>query len=131
MYDKGKIIAGIVIFLVLITFPVWYLTANSQTSHVPQLQTPTGNECVESSDWMLTSHMKLIDDWRRLAVREGNHTYIASDGKEYFISMTGTCLSCHNKDTFCDPCHSYEGVTPNCWSCHISDTSIGNSTGVP
>jgi len=121
MYDKGKIIAGIIIFLILITFPIWYLTAHSQASHVPQLQTPTiGNECIESTDYMMDNHMKLLDEWRTMVVREGIHTYTASDGKEWDISITGTCLSCHNKAEFCDQCHNYEGVTPNCWSCHFA-----------
>ncbi len=120
MYDKGKIIAGIVIFLILITFPIWYLTAHSQTSHVPQLQAAAGNECVESTSYMLDNHMKLLDEWRTLVVRDGNDTYVASNGQEWNISLTGTCLSCHNKAEFCDQCHTYEGVTLNCWSCHFA-----------
>jgi len=128
MYDKGKIIAGIIIFLILITFPIWYLTAHSQTSHVPSLETPIGNECIEPTNWMLDNHMKLLDSWRNQAVRGGNYTYVASDGKEWDIALTGTCLACHDKAEFCDQCHSYEGVTPDCWSCHISSPTSGNST---
>ncbi|OGO01129.1 MAG: hypothetical protein A2Y59_02120 [Chloroflexi bacterium RBG_13_52_14] len=130
MYDAGKIIAGVIIFLILVTFPIWYIAATGQASYVPQLQTPTGgNECIESTEYMIDNHMILLDEWRTMVVREGTDTYIASDGKGYDISLTGTCLSCHNKAEFCDQCHNYGGVSPNCWSCHISDISSGNSTG--
>jgi hypothetical protein len=120
MYDKGKIIAGIIIFLILVTFPIWYLTAHSQASHTPELGPSVGNECIESTSYMVDNHMKLLDEWRTLVVRDGNYTYVASDGKEWDINLTGTCLSCHNKAAFCDQCHNFEGVTPNCWSCHFA-----------
>jgi hypothetical protein len=52
-------------------------------------------------------------------VRDGIHTYVASDGTEYEISLTDTCLSCHSdKEEFCDTCHEYAGISPNCWDCH-------------
>ncbi len=69
---------------------------------------------------MRANHMRLLNDWRDLVVREGERTYTAADGKVYEISLTGTCLKCHsNKETFCDRCHDYAGVTPSCWNCHI------------
>jgi hypothetical protein len=64
--------------------------------------------------------MILLEEWKQRVVRDGMEYYVASDGEEYKIGLTGTCLSCHpNKDEFCDQCHDYVGVEPNCWNCHI------------
>ena len=61
----------------------------------------------------------LVDDWREAVVREGIRSYVGSDGREYEISLTETCLGCHsNKSEFCDKCHNYVGVRPDCWDCH-------------
>ena len=70
--------------------------------------------------YMRSAHMKLLLDWGNEVVRENVHTFRAYDGKVYPISLTGTCLSCHSKDRFCDQCHNYVGVAqPNCWNCHV------------
>jgi hypothetical protein len=120
MYDTGKIIPGLVVFGVLLTTPIWYSLATGGVNQAPELQLPTSeNQCIESTQWMRDNHMHLLDDWRQMVVRDGIRTYVASDGKEYEISLTGTCLDCHSdKKEFCDQCHNYAGVTPNCWECH-------------
>ena len=120
MYDTGKIIPGLVVFAVLMTTPIWYSMATGGISEVPELQLPAGEtQCVEPTEWMRDNHMQLLDEWRNLVVRDGVHTYVAGDGKEYTISLTETCLSCHsNKAEFCDTCHEYAGISPNCWECH-------------
>jgi len=121
MYDAGKIIAGVAIFLIMVTFPIWYVTATGQSSYVPQLDIDPGEEqCIEATDYMKKNHMILLDDWKTMVVRDGISTYVASDGKTYNISLSGTCLSsCHpNKLEFCDSCHTYVGTSPPCWSCH-------------
>ena len=69
---------------------------------------------------MRADHMQLLVAWRDESVRQAQTTYVASDGKKYDISLTGTCLKCHSKEKFCDRCHSYAGVQPNCWSCHTA-----------
>jgi hypothetical protein len=120
MYDTGKIVTGLVVFGVLMTTPIWYSAATGGISKVPEPQLPASeNRCVESAQWMRDNHMHLLDQWRQMVVRDGIHTYVASDGTEYNISLTGTCLSCHdNKEEFCDQCHEYAGISPNCWDCH-------------
>ena len=125
LYDPGKIIAGIVIFLIVATFPLWYGKGRAVPPPDLKLDTPAIEAlkeklCVEPAPYMRANHMKLLSAWRESVVREGNRSYKATDGKVYKISLTGTCLECHsNKDQFCDRCHDYAGAKPNCWSCHI------------
>ena len=125
LYDGGKIIAGIVVFLIVATFPLWYGKGKSISPPDLKLDTPAIERlkeklCVEPAPYMRANHMKLLGAWREGAVREGKRTYTAADGKVYKISLTGTCLECHsNKGQFCDRCHDYAGAKPNCWSCHI------------
>jgi len=122
MYDKGKIITGVVIALVLVTFPLSYLAASGDGGYVPEPELPADEEaCVESAEWMSENHMRLLDDWRTSVVRGDDRTYVASDGTEYEISLSGTCLGCHqDKAEFCDKCHTYTGTEPKCWNCHVA-----------
>lgn len=121
MYDSGKIIAGMIIFLLLITFPVWYNAVSGKAAYTPKLEIVTKEkQCVEPKQYMRAKHMELVDDWRLSVVRDGNRIYTASGGRTYDMSLTRTCLGCHsNKAQFCDRCHSYAGVTPDCWNCHV------------
>lgn len=121
MYDANKIIPGLIIFFCLITFPIWYSVISGKIAYTPDPEIITEEkQCIESTQYMRYKHMDLLKDWRESVVREGARTYVASDGKEYNISLTGTCMDCHsNKAEFCDQCHNYVGVKPNCWDCHI------------
>jgi hypothetical protein len=117
MYNKTAIITGLILFLLLVTLPFWY----GSRAHAPKLDLPPGEKsCVEATDYMRAHHVELLADWRDSAVREGIRTYKAHDGREYTISLTGTCLGCHKKkDAFCDRCHTYMKVSPQCWDCHV------------
>ena len=122
MYDKGKVIIGLAVFLLLLTIPVWYNLAVGEAGGPPDLQLPAdAKACVEAKDFMRASHMDLLNDWRNEVVRENNRIYEAFDGKRYVMSLSKTCMGCHSKKTqFCDRCHSYMGVnTPACWDCHV------------
>ena len=121
MYDKEKIIPGIIIFLCLITFPVWYNVASGKAAYSPDPKILPGTEsCVESAEYMRKFHMNLLNHWRDEVVRNENRVYVSQDGKEYDISLSNTCMNCHsNKSEFCDRCHNYMEVDPYCWSCHI------------
>ena len=122
MRDRGLILAGLAVFLGVITFPAWYDLAKGQGAAPPQLKLPEGEkECVAPVAYMKTSHMKLLKDWRDQAVRRNirSHTY---NGRVFSINLTGTCLEqCHtDKAAFCDRCHAYSGVQgPYCWDCHV------------
>ena len=76
-------------------------------------------QCVLPVKEMRDRHHALLNDWKESVVRDGDSIYVANDGREYNMSLTGTCLDCHsNKAEFCDQCHSYVAVQPTCWNCH-------------
>ncbi len=120
MFDKDKVLLGLAVFACLATFPLWYTAANGKMEHKSGHTILTSeNQCVESKEYMREYHMQLLKEWRDSVVRDGVRTYMASNGKEYDISLTDTCLKCHsNKADFCDKCHGYAGVSPNCYNCH-------------
>ena len=121
MYDGRKIIPGLILFLAVLLSPFLYSASMGQAATKPDLEKPAQEKaCIESTDFMRANHMELLIQWRDGAVRNGDTTYVASDGKKYDISLTGTCLKCHSMEKFCDRCHTYAGVQPNCWSCHTA-----------
>ncbi len=121
MYDKGKIFAGLIIFFAVFTFPFWYNHGVAAKAPDPVL-TQTAKEaktCVDNTAFMRKNHMELLNDWRNMAVRNGERMYRGDNGKEYDVSLQNTCLHCHsNKAEFCDRCHQYASVAPYCWDCH-------------
>jgi hypothetical protein len=122
MYNKGLVIAGVVIFVVLALIPFWYNRFTGNGIDVPQFKVPgESRTCVETTSYMRSKHMKLLNIWREDVVRRGLRTYTSiADGRTYEMSLTGTCIKCHsNKEDFCDKCHGYDGVKPNCWDCHV------------
>ncbi len=121
MYDAGKIIPGLIIFFCLVTFPIWYSTLSGKIAYTPEPKIVTEEtECVAPTEYMRTSHMVLLNEWRDLVIRDGKRVYVAFNGKKHEMSLSKTCLSCHsNKAEFCDQCHNYVGVKPYCWDCHI------------
>lgn len=121
----GLILLGLVIFLALVTFPLWYGAGKSAPAPVLSLDAPAINalqnkKCVEDKAFMRAGHMKMLNAWRDEVVREGRREYVAADGRKFEKSLTGTCLQCHsNKSSFCDRCHNYVGAKPSCFNCHI------------
>jgi hypothetical protein len=122
MRDRSLIYLGLLVFLAVITFPFTYNLAAGSGS-VPDLQYPENEtQCVESKEFMKSSHMQLLLEWREEMVRENIRTYTSSDGRVFNIGLTNTCLTqCHTSKTdFCDRCHNYVGVqNPYCWECHV------------
>ncbi len=131
MRDRGIIVAGLSLLLVLITFPIWYNLAAGTTSKGPDPKLPVQEKtCVAPVDYMRTSHMDLLMTWRDQVVRQHVRTFTADDGKNYTMSLTQTCMKCHaNKADFCDRCHGYAGVAPTCWDCHVDPKLTQRSTG--
>lgn len=121
MYDAGKVILGLIVFIVLITFPTWYNVATGKATYVPDLEKPVkGETCIADVEYMRANHMDLLNQWRDTVVRQGTRVYTAPDGKKYNMSLSQTCLDCHaSKANFCDRCHNYMGVDPYCYDCHI------------
>ena len=121
MYDTGKILTGLIIFIVLITSPFWYNKAMGKSAQMPVPKIVTNERlCVLPRLEMRKKHMALLNDWRQTVVRNGARTYTTADGREFNMSLTLTCMKCHpNKSEFCDQCHNYEDVQPICWNCHV------------
>ncbi len=123
MYDSGKIIIGLIIFTALFTSPFWYnISEGKEAIKAPQLVLPSNKNvktCVNTTEFMRTRHMVLLNNWRYEVVRLAKRTYLSADQKEFNMSLTGTCLNSHsNSSQFCDRCHSYMAVSPYCWDCH-------------
>jgi hypothetical protein len=124
MNDRNKIIAGLIVFLALFTFPVWYNLGKAAPA--PELKlTDKAKEaktCVMSTEYMRGNHMQVLDLWRHSVVRNAERTFVNAEGKEFDMSLSNTCLDCHsNKADFCDKCHNYASVSPYCWDCHIDN----------
>lgn len=122
MNDAGKVIGGLVVFLVIVTSPMWYHLAKGQAPVPPEIVIApgAGDKCVAETEYMRANHMDLLNQWRDKVVRENHRTYVGFDGTEYDMSLSRTCMSCHsNKSDFCDRCHNYAGVSPYCWDCHV------------
>jgi hypothetical protein len=121
MRERITILAGLCAFLVLITLPIWWDAAAGTTSKGPEPVLPVNEKaCVAPTEYMKTSHMKLLIDWREQVVRNDIRSYTAFNGKIYKMSLTGTCMGCHaDKAKFCDRCHNYAGVSLACWDCHV------------
>ena len=117
MYDTGKVALGLVIFIGIVTFPVWQSISNHDTA-APVLEVPAGNKtCIIGNANVSADHVSFLEKWETSAVRDGITTYTAPDNQVYDISLS-TCFSCHSKTKFCDSCHNYTAVQPTCWTCH-------------
>ncbi|MHC4180432.1 MAG: sulfate reduction electron transfer complex DsrMKJOP subunit DsrJ [Planctomycetota bacterium] len=127
MYNAGKIIIGLIVFVALVMSAFFYniLTGKAAVPPDVSLDTPVIKQlqekaCVEPALYMRASHMQLLDEWRDDVVRNARRIYVASNGKRWNMSLTNTCLECHsNKEKFCNTCHDYVGVAPTCWTCHV------------
>ncbi len=123
MYDAGKIITGLVIFVGIVTYPIWGSLGGSV--NMPEPVVNKSGTCVESAEYMRANHMQILDEWRDSVVRDNDRVYTSQQYGTKFdksLSTTGktSCTSCHsNKEEFCDACHDYTAVAPYCWECHI------------
>ncbi len=129
MKDRVLIVGGLIVFLALVTYPVWHDLVAHASAKGPNLGMPAGEkQCVAPLNEMKTSHMQLLLTWRDDVVRNDVRNYRAFTGKTYTMSLSGTCLRCHNKEQFCDRCHTYVGVsTPYCWDCHVDPAQVRRS----
>ena len=120
MYDSGKIIPGLIIFVLIITFPIWY--NHGVAGDVPKPELPKDSkQCVLPAKEMRSNHMQLLNQWRDEVLRTGDRKYFDLEGKTYQKSLQNACIQCHtSKKKFCDTCHVYSSVTPYCWDCHLA-----------
>ncbi len=125
MYNPGRIIISLVIFVGLMLFAFIYNIGNEKEP--PELKKPDKKyeNCVEPLEEIRASHMVLIDEWRDEVIREGNRKKVEIDGEFYERSLQNGCLHCHKeKEKFCDRCHDYASVSPYCWDCHFDPSAV-------
>ena len=123
MSDRPLILAGLTLFVGLVTTPIWHGALDRRAAlAAPPIRLPAqGKQCVAPAIYMRASHMQLLEHWRDEAVRDGRRQFVAFDGKIYDKNPTRTCLTqCHtDRQEFCERCHVYAGVSDsNCWDCH-------------
>ena len=131
LYDGGKILIGLAVFLAFALFPFYNNLGKVNAKPEPKTDTPAiqewekqygKKECVETKEYMRREHMQLLNNWRDAVVREMYRKYVStSSGKSFDMSLQNGCMHCHsNKKEFCDQCHNYMAVKPYCWDCHIA-----------
>jgi hypothetical protein len=126
MNISRNIVIGMVVLVVIFTYPFWGGLGRSVASpelsyDTPAIQAMSDPQCIEDVEYMRNNHMQLLSDWKVSVVRDGNRVYVSNmDGKKYNMSLQKTCMECHeNKDQFCDACHDFVDINPNCWDCHV------------
>jgi hypothetical protein len=126
MYDAGKIVPGLAIFVAVAALPVWLNVARGAEPRVPEIAKPVGEQqCVLDAKTMRREHMQVLVTWRDDVVRNQNRVFVTSDGRPIRKSLTGTCLGCHtDKKASCDRCHDYLSVRPYCWDCHLEKGAV-------
>jgi hypothetical protein len=126
MGDRAKALTGLAAVLILAAFPMWQTLVAADEAGRPELELPEDEtQCVEDTEYMSARHMELLNQWRNAVVREGETEYTSTSGETYTISLTGTCMDCHdNREAFCTRCHDYSNVAPRCWSCHIEPEDL-------
>ena len=121
MYNKPLVLTISMVVLAGLLAPFIYARMGTGAAGPPRLALPPGGQkrCVEPKEYMREHHVDVLMKWRDSRVREGKLNYVASDGKQYVMGLTTTCIGCHsNKADFCDRCHDYVPVHPRCWDCH-------------
>lgn len=124
MSAKTKIVIFVVAFCLFAIYPFIVGAAKGHEPleldyNTPEINALAEHKCIEDTEYMKSSHMQLLDQWRWDVVRNGDTVYVAKDGTTYDKSLDDTCLSCHsNKEDFCDKCHTTQSVEPYCWDCH-------------
>jgi hypothetical protein len=130
MYNGGKIIIGLIVFILVVTLPFTYnIVAKSALKGAPELEIlpKAGDKCVRDKDYMRAYHMDLLIEWREKVVREGERFTAGPHGGQIEMSLSNTCMDCHsNRDNFCNKCHNYMDVDPYCWDCHNTPDETEN-----
>lgn len=121
MSDRSWIYTALGAFVIVVLFPIWYGVLGGAEAGAPELEYPADEtECIESAEYMRANHPTLLNGWRNSVVREGQTEFVSTTGERHTMSLTGTCMECHdNRETFCVRCHEYADVEPTCWECHV------------
>ncbi|MDL2210617.1 sulfate reduction electron transfer complex DsrMKJOP subunit DsrJ [Desulfovibrio sp. OttesenSCG-928-O18] len=125
MYNKRYIIPGVIFFVAVFTFPFWFNVTSKEFARPAVVLPVDQKECIEPVAFMQSEHMRILNEWRDAALREGKRSYTATNGKIWEVSLQNTCMKCHtDKAQFCDTCHNANSVDPYCWDCHIAPETV-------
>ncbi len=121
MYDSGKIIPGLAVFVLMITFPIWYNMLIGNVGAAPAKDPNLMPEMVQGAAFPNGATHPTAGEMRatHMNVLKKIHGNVPADMKGQMPTMS--CLACHggSKEKFCDSCHAYASVkTPDCWTCH-------------
>jgi hypothetical protein len=121
MYNKATIIPGLIIFVLILTSPIWFNGLKAGDLPKPEPTVGVGKQCVLPVQEMRDTHMQLLNQWRDEVLRDDDRSTVVVNGKKYQKGLQMTCMQCHtNKEKFCDTCHEYASVKPYCWDCHLT-----------
>lgn len=131
LYNGRYILPGLALFLGAAALPFWRAAAlRSPGFHSPP--NPGGERCIEPKEFMRAQHMRMLVRWRDAVVREGDRTYVATDGRHWEKGLK-TCVACHGhadalgKSTTaaaaCGECHGYVNAKLDCWDCHAESAA--------
>ena len=78
MYNGGKLLLGLIIFVALVTSPFWLSGEQATAKPDPKVDTPeilklpeSERKCVEAKEFMKREHMQMLNEWRDWVVRDG------------------------------------------------------------
>ena len=76
MNKRKGVIIGIIIFLAVVTFPFVYNRGKAAPAPEVELTetAKAAKQCVRSKDYMQREHMKVLDLWRHVVVRNGERS---------------------------------------------------------
>ena len=124
MLPMRNYLFGLVVLLATGLFAAQSSMAGSDHLNLAPLLEGKGEQCVEPTDVMRTSHFEFLLHQRDETVKNGVRT------KEHSLK---NCVSCHaNKDDqghyipvnaegqFCNVCHQATSVSIDCFQCHAT-----------
>jgi hypothetical protein len=121
MYNKGTIIPGLIIFVLIVTSPILYNRLSAGDLPKPEQTSGVGKKCVLPLQEMRDTHMQLLNQWRDEVLRDDDRSIVDVGGQKFRKGLQTACMQCHtNKEKFCDTCHEYASVKPYCWDCHLT-----------
>jgi hypothetical protein len=122
MTNKATVMLGLLLFLIVATFPLWYDWFVGNPRYRPEPELPVNKKkCIEDKQMISIWHSDILVQWRNATVRDAKQMYLSNTyGNRIYMNLTESCMTCHsNKTRFCDRCHAYVATTPNCWDCHV------------
>jgi len=82
--DRPLILAGLTLFVGLVTTPSGTaLSTEKRPSPLRRSNSLPGKAVRRATSYMRSSHMRLLEDWRNEAVRDGQRQFVAFNGKTY------------------------------------------------